>query len=298
MNSDAVYQEMLNNMFEGIYFVDTERKITFWNKGAERISGFSRSEVNGHYCFNNILNHVDDSGNQLCLGGCPLHRTIEDGQTREATVYLHHRLGHRVPITVKTTPIIQDKKIIGAVEIFSDDAEKHLVRRQLEHLEMLAYRDELTGLANRRYVESSIRQKIMEFGELDLNFGLAFLDIDHFKNFNDSYGHALGDDILKLVSANLECLTLGAEVAGRWGGEEFVLVLNSRDKSSLDAQAERVRMLIEQSGLRSQGKTLRVTVSIGATLAEKEDCLDSIVARADKLMYLSKERGRNRVSIG
>ena len=297
MNTEMVYQEMLHNMYEGIYFVDTQRQITFWNKGAERITGFGAGEVVGKHCFSNILNHVDQGGNQLCLGGCPLHQTIEDGQVRENAVFLHHRQGHRVPVTVKTTPIYAEGKIVGAVEVFIDDGEKIRLSQQIEDLEMLAYRDQLTGLANRRYVENQLRQRLLEAEELELPFGLVFADIDHFKHFNDAYGHALGDEVLKLVAANFSCLTLSLALAGRWGGEEFVCLLNTRDPDSLLGATEKMRMLVEKSSLRVQADNLAVTISLGATLYRPGDTLDTLIARADALMYQSKSRGRNCVTV-
>jgi PAS domain S-box-containing protein len=98
MKGEDLYAVILGNIHEGVYFVDSERKITFWNKGAERITGYTEGEVVGHFCYDNILKHVNDEGLHLCLGGCPLHQTLSDGQGREALVYLHHKEGYRVPV--------------------------------------------------------------------------------------------------------------------------------------------------------------------------------------------------------
>ena len=121
------YKQLLDLIFEGVYFVDNTRKITFWNKSAEQITGFSAEEVVGKYCYDNILNHVDNFGNQLCIGGCPLHNTLEIEKINEAKVFLHHKSGYRVPVSIKTIPLYNNDGIVGAAEVFQDISEKKVL---------------------------------------------------------------------------------------------------------------------------------------------------------------------------
>ena len=103
--NSGFYRELLDNLYEGVYYVDRQRRITFWNKAAETITGYSRREVLGHKCFQNLLKHVDDQGVSLCLSACPLAQTIQDGQPRSTSVYLHHKDGHRLPVAVRVAPL-------------------------------------------------------------------------------------------------------------------------------------------------------------------------------------------------
>ncbi len=105
VDSNDIYRDLLEQIYDGVYFVDTERRILFWNRGAERITGFSRDEVLNHCCHDNILKHFDGSGTCLCQNECPPMKTIQDGQAREAEAFLHHKDGHRVPILVRVTPV-------------------------------------------------------------------------------------------------------------------------------------------------------------------------------------------------
>lgn len=292
------YKTMLENMYEGIYFVDNERQITFWNKGAERITGFSASEVIGKHCFNNILNHVDDLGTRLCTQGCPLHKTIIDGEMREASVYLHHKSGFRVPVSVRTVAITENGTIIGAIEIFIDDSEKHEVLKTVEEYKALAMRDQLTELPNRRFIDSFLTSKFKEFKELGMPFGVLFMDIDHFKAVNDTYGHDIGDIVLKTVAETCTRVIRAQDLLGRYGGEEFIVAFTGIDETTLQKKAEQIRMLVEHSVLRAESYELSVTISIGGTMILDEDDLDSVLKRADTLMYNSKSSGRNRVTIG
>lgn len=297
--NDVFYKTMLNKIDEGIYFVDRDRKITFWNKGAELITGFDSKTVVGSHCFDNILNHVDDFGNKLCLGGCPLQETIEDFKERETQVYLHHKEGHRIKIKVKTLPLYENNKAIGAVEIFNVLSKKiHISEDQVQQLKELALHDQLTDLPNRRKIESVINNKIEDFRTLDIGYGILFIDIDYFKKFNDDYGHTLGDEMLKVVGNTLNQPIRETDIAGRWGGEEFIVVLSGVNNKALNRIAETTRMLVENSVIRYDNKSINATVSIGGTMAKKNDDLQSIIKRADQLMYQSKNLGRNRVTIG
>ncbi len=296
---DKDYKKMLEFLYEGIYFVDTERTITSWNKGAEKITGFTADEVVGRKCYENILNHVDDQGNQLCLIGCPLHGTIGDGVIREARVFLQHKKGYRVPVAIKTLPMYDDNgEIIGAAEIFVDDKNKVQILNSLEQYKKEATEDALTGISSRRYIKAVLEAKKIEYDELGTSFGVAFMDIDNFKGVNDIYGHDAGDEVLKMVAKTFEANLRRQDVVGRWGGEEFVAVFSSVDTAGIQSVTEKMRVLVEQSRIRNGSEEIHVTVSIGVTLALPEDNPESIIKRADDLMYKSKQSGKNRVTIG
>ncbi len=304
MEDAILYRMLLDNTYEGIYFVDTERKITYWNKGAERITGFTASEVIGSFCFNNILNHVDDSGNRLCLHGCPLHATLLDRTERNSHVYLHHADGYRVPIQVRTLPLMEGNKLIGAVELFIHDSpslqspQEQTDSQSMEKLLDLVYRDPLTELPNRRYMERHLALAIRTSHTLNQLIGVVFIDIDHFKHVNDVYGHDKGDAVLKMISRTLANSLRSTDTFGRWGGEEFVCILPISAPEKLGILSEKLRMLVEKSELRLDSGALQVTISLGCTCIRNGDDAAALVRRADELMYKSKADGRNRATLG
>jgi len=289
-------EKLLDSLFDGVYFVDTERRITYWNAAAERISGYPREEVLGSRCSDNLLRHLDAHGCELCLEECPLSATIQDGNSREVSVFLHHALGHRIPVSVRTSPVRDDNgQIIGAVEIFSDNSNSLQILHEYEKLKQDAYLDTLTGVGNRRYGEMTLSTRIFEMHNHSIPFGILFLDIDHFKNFNDRYGHKTGDDVLVMVAKSISYSLRKMDVVARWGGEEFIVILPGATGVIIKSVSERIRILIEQSFILAGESKLNVTVSIGATMSLENDSAESIVRRADRLMYLAKSRGRNQV---
>jgi diguanylate cyclase (GGDEF)-like protein/PAS domain S-box-containing protein len=293
------YKSLLDNLYDGVYFLDRERSIQYWNKGAERITGYSRSEVEGSHCWDNILMHVDSEGKSLCQDRCPAWKTMERAIPSEAEVFLHHKNGHRIPVSVKVTPISDETGIIvGAVEIFRDNSEKLASLSLIEDLQEKAFQDTLTSLPNRRYMDRYLMSKLDEISRYDWTFGLIFLDIDHFKAINDTYGHDVGDEALKMLARTLSHSSRSFDTVGRWGGEEFVIAVVNVDRDKLLHIAERYRRMIESSTVTTGGTDFRMTVSLGATLAGQGDTLDSLVKRADELMYQSKLAWRNCVTLG
>lgn len=297
MATDMMYRYILNGVKDGVYFVDTDRRITFWNKAAETITGFTAEEVVGHLCFENVLNHVDDTGCELCKTKCPLHKTLEDGQIRESVVYLHHKDGHRVPVTVHIMPIHEGHKIIGAVETFADNSDRVNFLSSMNELKVLAYQDQLTDLPNRRYLENVINTKQSEHERLEVPYAVALLDIDHFKKVNDTYGHDVGDDVLRMVSKVFKSLTRKGDIIGRWGGEEFMAVISDVDEKVFFEILERIRVMIEKSSLRRDEGDVSVTISIGGALVNGNETADDVIRRADKGLYESKNNGRNLVTM-
>jgi diguanylate cyclase (GGDEF)-like protein len=213
-------------------------------------------------------------------------------------VFLHHRDGHRVPVTVRAAPITNDSgEIVGAVETFRDESARAEAIERTQELERVAFLDPLTGIGNRRFAQAVLSERLSESRRYGWPFGLLFIDIDHFKQVNDDYSHALGDQVLCMVARTLQGVARSHDFVGRWGGEEFVMVVTGIDEQGLAAVAERTRSLVELSGLRSNADKVAVTVSIGAAVAEPDDSAESLVERADERMYRSKRAGRNRVTL-
>ena len=295
---EGFHKALLDNLYDAVYAVDTDRRITYWNAGAERLTGYTSSEVVGRHCRDNILEHVDGEGRQLCLTDCPLQEAMDKGESREAEAYLRHRDGHRVPVAVRCSPVLgAGGEVVGGVEIFRDNAPKLELEERVEELRELAMLDPLTGIGNRRYLEAEIGHRLAEMDRYGWGFGVLFIDLDRFKEINDRNGHESGDRALLALARTIANSLRSFDFLGRWGGEEFVAVITHTRPDQLLKVAERCRSLAENTAVRLEdGSEVAVTVSIGATMARPGDTVESLLRRADRLMYASKSAGRNRVT--
>lgn len=298
--AEPFHKKLLDNLYDGVYFVDTDRTITYWNKGAERLTGYPANEAVSRHCFDNFLMHVDKAGCALCLDGCPLSKTLADGEHREMELFLRHKLGHRVPVQVRVEPIQSvNGSTVGAVEIFTDISAVKKLERLAGHLQDLAYYDSLTHVANRRHIELKVQQALQEVQQFGCGFGIVMLDVDSFKSVNDKYGHQTGDRMLKMLCDTLINSLRPGDVVGRWGGDEFLVVARDVTAASLAHLAERCRHLLDATFVPVvAGVPIRINVSVGATMLREGDSCDEALDRADRLMYASKGAGKNGVHFG
>jgi len=298
MLTDDFYKSVLDNLYEGVYFVNLERRITYWNKGAERITGYSADEVVGKECADNLLVHIDESGRHLCTSDCPLVDVMKQNCShKDDQVYLHHKAGHRVPVSVSIS-LIQDRDGVplGAAEIFYETKSIDQNAQLIESLKRETLIDMLTGLPNRRYLQMNLSGALAEYERHGIGFGLLFIDVDHFKHFNDTYGHETGDNLLKLVGTTMGNCMRAYDMIGRWGGEEFLAIIRFTDHQQFLLVAEKLRTMVEKSFLMHKNESLTVTITLGATHVRPGDTVESLVDRADLLMYKGKQAGRNQVS--
>jgi len=167
-----------------------------------------------------------------------------------------------------------------------------------ERVESLAATDGLTGLFNRRYLDGALERELARADRNSSSLALLLLDIDHFKSFNDTYGHAMGDLVLKKVATTLQRCLRQADVLARFGGEEFVVLLPQVGERGAVESAERIRVALERSGIHPGGPRKQLTVSIGlAMLRDHADSSEALLRAADEALYRAKDAGRNRVVV-
>lgn len=165
-----------------------------------------------------------------------------------------------------------------------------------QHAEALARIDPLTGLLNRRAFMEMSTPLWNNARRNDRPLAVLMADIDHFKDVNDTYGHAVGDEVLTAISRLLADACRGSDVAARWGGEEFVMLLPETELPQARQLAERLRLSIEALPFRTGGKTFQVSASFGIAELGIHSQLDQLIAEADDWLYRAKQRGRNRVA--
>ncbi|MBD3370884.1 diguanylate cyclase [Candidatus Fermentibacteria bacterium] len=302
MNEEAITglpydKQLLDNLFEGAYVLDRDRKVMYWNESAERITGHKSSETVGTVCSNNLLMHLDSEGNSLCESNCPAEEAMSTGQVGRSKMYLRHRNGHRVPVAVISVPLFKDDRVCGVIEFFREDLALHALRERLRDLQEVALVDTLTGVGNRRYVEEILKQRAAEKERYGRKYGVVFMDIDSFRKVNDSFGHDAGDRVLRTVARSLMGTVRPFDAVSRWGGEEFLIVLQNIEKDQIGKVTERIKKIVEASSTVYEDQPIKVKISAGATAARPGEDPDTVVERAHSLLFSAKQKGKDRVEV-
>ncbi len=168
---------------------------------------------------------------------------------------------------------------------------------RIAELAALAYSDCLTGLANRHALLAAARREIARMQRTGRPACVVLVDIDHFKAFNDNFGHAAGDAVLKLTAGTLTAHTRAIDTIARWGGEEFVLLLPETDLAAAQIVAEKCRLAVSAQTSAQPPLPRAVTITLGVSLIGPDETIETAIARADAALYEGKASGRNRVVV-
>jgi diguanylate cyclase len=203
-------------------------------------------------------------------------------------------------LEIKDHIISEANKIKEETQTLKVELEKYKEKtseltKRLEKTEAEAFMDSLTGVFNRNAYNTEMARFIKEFERYKNPFSLVVLDIDHFKNVNDTYGHAIGDEILKAIADVLKNSVRETDRIFRYGGEEFVIWLDKVEMIAAIQTADKIRKMIESKKLDSIDKSLTVTASLGVTSVKEKDTVVTVFDRADKALYRAKNGGRNQV---
>jgi len=294
----TLLRNMLDTLLEGVYIMDRQRVIQFWNKGAETITGFSAVDVLGHCCSANILNHVDRAGTNLCKHGCPAQRCMTDGMEHTEDIYLHHKEGHRVPVRVRTAPLFDDaEQVIGAVESFLDITQRLQSFSALSRDEAARKLDTLTGLGNKAFAKEKLDEQLSTCTKVGGKCGAALITIDRFDELSERLPREVTQILLKMVAQTIRHDLAGSDFAARWGYDQFLVLFPGVDASRLTTLARRLCILISQSSRSVSKGHLQVTASIGGTLIQPSDDLDRLLSRLQLYLNSSQRNGGNCVSL-
>ncbi|RMG32970.1 MAG: diguanylate cyclase [Planctomycetota bacterium] len=290
------YLYLLESLYDGFYLVDSDLRFVVWNRGAEKLLGYPSQEMLNRVWTRRLMAYADRYGEPLSDRDVPLRAVVESGKPSTSEVRIQHWNGHWVSVEVQSVPLLDEHgQLQGVAEIFRDLSRAHKQPQGLQELKVAASRDALTNVANRGELETQLALALKEYNASDSAepFSVIFLDVDHFKAFNDTYGHAVGDQVLVTVARLLQTETYSGELIGRYGGEEFVVLCPATTLDVAFKRAERLRLAIANTRL-PELPDVQITASFGVTEVEPGDSVESILRRADKALYMAKESGRNR----
>lgn len=298
LDTHELYQVVINNLSDGIYLVDKDRDILVWNDTAEKITGYTQEDMLHQGGGVSVLDHIDRTGAPLAGHSCPIQATMRDGRQRINELYLRHKRGYRVPILLRTVPILEQDEIVAVMCVFADNS-IHVQQNDLvSSLTKLVMTDQLTGLSNKRHTETMLDTRLEDFRRYGVKFSVLFINLDDFASCNANYGYEIGNRMLIELAENFRREIRDSDFVGRWAGEEFVGIFETKSSEHLKVVTEKVRALVEQTRMEYKARTVNLTASIGATMACSGDNSKQLLERAISLMHVSKISGKNCATIG
>ena len=288
-------QTMLNTLSEGVYATDVNGVVTFMNLSAEQILGRSEREMIGRKAEDIILHRCPDSTTHSPQD-CSLSEVNARGVAAEGEEYLVHGDGHAVPVSFRANPLNHKGELLGSLVSFRDISDR---LKSEEKIHQLAFFDPLTALPNRRLLLDRLGQAMAASVRPQIYGAVLFIDVDHFKVINDTLGHEAGDALLKEVARRLSAGLREEDTVARFGGDEFVVILEEldTDHSRAAVKAKHIgdkilSMLCRPYLLNEQAHDC--SASIGVVMFRAHDqSLEEILKRSDLAMYDAKRMGRN-----
>jgi diguanylate cyclase (GGDEF)-like protein len=241
-----------------------------------------------------MLNYLKTKARKDCeFAMTPRHKTDPWNLKLEAlaTAYAEH------PLLAELNAIVaRYKKLelrLNKIARISDKFQHDLIQLN-QSLENMALTDALTGLLNRHAMNKCLQAEFNRMQREALPFGLLMLDVDHFKYVNDTFGHAVGDQVLVEVAQQIKGMTRSYDACCRWGGEEFLVLLPNADRQGMASVDQKLRLaLLNHPVILDDGQRVDVTFSAGAHLALAGETLDESIKQADDALYQAKRQGRN-----
>lgn len=291
------YLYLLESLYHGFYIASTDGRVQVWNHGCEELVGITHDQIIGQPGLGGHIQYRKQSGQELGINECPIRLAIETGRTQSSELQIRRADGQWLAVEVQTLPLIDAAgQLQGVAEIFRD-ASGGREKGHYRDLRLMASRDALTHVANRGELKKRLDLEFAECKERDFEapFSIIFLDVDHFKKCNDTYGHAAGDEVLISVARLLQHEMYSGELVARYGGEEFVVLCPETPLDDAWQKAERLRKALEKATV-VKSDEFKITASFGVSELEPTDEADDVLQRADKALYVSKHQGRNRTS--
>jgi len=308
-SSHAFAVRLMEHLVVPTFVLDAQRRVIIWNKACERLTGVLGAEVLGtldhwrafydapRHCLADIL----ALGQSTDLSELYHAHTVHDDSSlglRAENWCVMPCAGKRLYLAVDAGPIFDEEgTLVAVVETLRDMTEQKMAQMALQSL---AIKDGLTGIANRRSFDDTLEAEWLRAQREQVSLSLLIADVDHFKLYNDTYGHLRGDACLKAVAAAIDAQALRpADLTARYGGEEFVVIMPTTDADGANEVAERIRSAVSALGIPHGGSGCgpSVTLSIGvaSTIPALGHTPDGLIAAADRALYAAKCSGRNRV---
>jgi len=287
--------QLLQNMHDGVIFVDAQLRILLWNRAAERMTGVSESSVQRQHWSPALLELCDENGRPLSDDACPVVEALRSGVQTLRRLIIRGGNGKQIAIDAHVAPVLASDSTISGVTLVVHDASSQItLEERVQVLHEKATRDPLTKVANRAEFDRLLPLFVDAHTEQGVTCSMIMCDIDHFKGINDTYGHQAGDEALMLFAESLQRHARAGDLVARYGGEEFVLLCAHCDNATATRRANEARTALASRPLPPLDNRC-LTASFGVTEVQAGDTPETFLRRADRALMQAKDNGRNLV---
>jgi diguanylate cyclase (GGDEF)-like protein/PAS domain S-box-containing protein len=294
LQNAEIFRAALESMYSGVCVVDRDRKINFWNSGAERITGYLRQDVLGRFCGEILLIKFHEKKTAICENFCPLVAAMRDGRVRDSRVYLHHKSGYALPVHLRAVPIRDAHgQVIGAVESFVERAWMSTRRRPDAGLVVGHGLDPHTQLPDYAFTESYLAGRLKFASDHAIPFGVLCIQLDQLGALTARYGLDAAEAILNVVARTLRNGLDPLDFVGCWSEDQFLAIVANCSEDDLLTTAERLKRLAQSSEIAWWGDQLSVTVSVGGTVLAPAEPLVPLLERTGNALKQAVAMGGN-----
>jgi len=274
-------RSILESLAVGLHVADRERRIVLWNDGAERITGFKRQEVIGKRCPEQILEHYDAANKMLSGANCLLAGVMTAGRPREATVFLCHKEGERIPVRVRVAPVRNERgAIVGVVECFDEMAAPQ--PDELLETEPVEDRFDLaTGIPDQHSMELHLRSTLEHYRASQVPFAAFAVLVDGLDLIRETRGQKAAEAVLRVAARTLMKNLRPSDAVGRWSGEQLLAIASNCPAAALASVAGRLKQIVDASSVPWWGDRIPISVTMAGASILAGETGEKVVARAE-----------------
>ena len=281
------YRNLIENLYEGLFYVDKVGRIKYWSKGAEKITGYTSAEVFDKICSENFLCPTDVEGNKLYGISSLFTKTLANASIKQFELHIIHKDGHKIPISARIAPMYDSQdQVVGATQLFTDNKDhlEHLVEDSEEYQN--SFFDPVTKLPNHISMEMSIDAKLSEFRRYNRPFGILLIEIDNYEKLSNIYGDELKVNVFTKISTLIKKDLRPFDIAGRWSEKEFAAVLVNVRDDTVVMIGNRIINIVEKAEFTIGKGKIEITLSIGGIIATPQDTAKILI---EKLLDTTKK---------
>jgi diguanylate cyclase (GGDEF)-like protein/PAS domain S-box-containing protein len=298
LDSPDIYRAVLEGLQTGVYIVDRDLRILFWNDGAEKITGYLRQDVVGAFCRDQLIAKDTQTRNVLMDAAAGLTEVLREGRPFVTDVSLRHKAGHRIYVRLRAVPIRNSHgSIIGAAETIEEDPAASDWNRRQDKLANYGCLDPVTGALSQGLMLSHLRENMTTYTEHRVPFSVVLLEIDRIDHLRANFGAAVIAAVLRVAAQTLENSLRPTDFLGRYADHRFLAILTECGAVEIERACERLKKMVGCSEVQWWGDQWSITASVGGTAVRPGDTMESILERAEGAVGESLQTGGNRVSV-